>query len=53
MVIRIGPGYFLKAHEEFFGYLVAGTNAGDGAADLDLYLALIAFSSEGSFTCYS
>jgi hypothetical protein len=39
----------LYPHEQFFSYLVAVTITGDRAANLDLRLALMAFSSEGSF----
>jgi hypothetical protein len=42
-----------EAHEQFFSYLVTVTITGDGAAKLDLCLALTAFSSEGSFTCHT
>jgi hypothetical protein len=37
-----------EPHEQFFSYLAAVTIAGDWAANLDLCLALTAFSSEGS-----
>jgi hypothetical protein len=40
-----------ESHEQFFSYLATVTIAGDRAANLDLCLALTAFSSEGSFTC--
>jgi hypothetical protein len=40
-----------ESHEQFFSYLVTVTITGDRAANLDLCLALTAFSSEGSFTC--
>jgi hypothetical protein len=43
----------LESHEQFFSYLATVTIAGDGAANLDLYLALTAVSSEGSFTCHT
>jgi hypothetical protein len=36
-----------------FSYPVAVTITGDGAANLDLCLALMAFSSEGSFSCHT
>jgi hypothetical protein len=39
-----------EAHEQFFRYLATVTITGDRAANLDLCLALTAFSSEGSFT---
>jgi hypothetical protein len=42
-----------ESHEQFFSCLVTVTIAGDRAANLDLFLALTAFSSEGSFTCHS
>jgi hypothetical protein len=41
-----------ELHEKFFSYLAAVTIAGDKAANLDLCLALTAFSSEGSFMCH-
>jgi hypothetical protein len=40
-------------HEQFFSNLAAVTITGDRAANLDLCLALTAFSSEGSFTCHT
>jgi hypothetical protein len=40
-----------ESHEQFFSYLATVTIAGDRAANLDLCLALTAFSSEGSFMC--
>jgi hypothetical protein len=43
----------LQLHEQFFSYLAADTITGDRAANLDLCLALMAFSSEGSFTCHT
>jgi hypothetical protein len=42
-----------ESHEQFFSYLATVTITGDGAANLDLCLALTAFSSEGSFTCHT
>jgi hypothetical protein len=44
----------LESHEQFFSYLATVTIAGNThrAANLDLCLALTAFSSEGSFTCH-
>jgi hypothetical protein len=42
-----------ESHEQFFSYLAILTIAGDRAANLDLCLALTAFSSEGSFTCHT
>jgi hypothetical protein len=42
-----------ESHEQFFSYLATVTITGDGAANLDLCLALMAFSSEGSFTCHT
>jgi hypothetical protein len=38
-----------ELHEQFFSYLATVTITGD----LDLCLALTAFSSEGSFTCHT
>jgi hypothetical protein len=38
-----------ESHEQFFSYLAAVTITGDRAANLDLCLALMAFSSEGSY----
>jgi hypothetical protein len=40
-----------ELHEQFFSYLGAVTITGDRAVNLDLWLAIWAFSSEGSFTC--
>jgi hypothetical protein len=42
-----------ESHEQFFSYLATVTIAGDRAANLDLFLALTAFRSEGSFTCHT
>jgi hypothetical protein len=42
-----------ELHEQFFSYLATVTIAGDRAANLNLCLALTAFSSEGSFTCHT
>jgi hypothetical protein len=42
-----------ESHEQFFSYLATVTIAGDRAANLDICLALTAFSSEGSFTCHT
>ena len=39
--------------EQFFSYPAAVAITGDGAANLDLCLALMAFSSEGSFSCHT
>jgi hypothetical protein len=36
-----------ESHEQFFSYLANVTITGDGAANLDICLALTAFSSEG------
>jgi hypothetical protein len=44
---------YFESHEQFFSYLATDTIAGDRAANLDLCLALPAFSSEGSFTCHT
>jgi hypothetical protein len=45
--------FVFEPHEQFFSYLAAVTIAGDMAANLDLCLALTAFSSEGSFMCHT
>jgi hypothetical protein len=42
-----------ESQEQFFSYLATVTIAGNRAANLDLCLALTAFSSEGSFTCHT
>jgi hypothetical protein len=42
-----------ESHKQFFSYLAAVTITGDRAANLDLCLALAAFSSKGSFTCHT
>jgi hypothetical protein len=42
-----------ESHEHFFSYLTTVTITGDRDTDLDLCLALVAFSSEGSFTCHT
>jgi hypothetical protein len=44
-------GFFncLEPQEQFFSYLAAGTITGDNAANLDLWLAIMAFSNEGIF----
>jgi hypothetical protein len=42
-----------ESHEQFFSYLATVTITGDRAANLDICLALVAFSSEGSFTCHT
>jgi hypothetical protein len=42
-----------ELHEQFFSYLATVSIAGDRAANVDLCLALTAFSSEGSFTCHT
>jgi hypothetical protein len=42
-----------ESHEQFFSYLTTVTITGDRAANLDLCLPLMAFSSEGSFTCHT
>jgi hypothetical protein len=41
--------FYFEPHEQFFSYLATVTITGDRAANLDLCLALTAFSSEGSF----
>jgi hypothetical protein len=46
----VGVFFFFESHEQFFSYLATVTITGDGAENLDLCLALTAFSSEGSFT---
>jgi hypothetical protein len=43
----------LESHKQFFSYLATVTITGDGAANLDLCLALTTFSSKGSFTCHT
>jgi hypothetical protein len=50
---NIGLFVCLGPHEQFFCYLAALTIPGDRAANLDLCLALMAISSEGSFTCHT
>jgi hypothetical protein len=42
-----------ESHEQFFSYLATVIITGDRVANLDLCLALTAFSSEGSFTCHT
>jgi hypothetical protein len=42
-----------ESHEQCFSYLATVTITGDRAANLDLSLALTAFSSEGSFTYHT
>jgi hypothetical protein len=42
-----------ESQEQFFSYLATFTITSDMAANLDLCLALTAFSSEGSFTCHT
>jgi hypothetical protein len=42
-----------ESHEQFFSYLATVTIAGDRAVNLDICLALTAFSDEGSFTCHT
>jgi hypothetical protein len=44
---------WFELREQFFSYLATVTSTSDRAANLDLCLALTAFSSEGSFTCYT
>jgi hypothetical protein len=41
-----------ERHEQFFSYLATVIITGYRAANLDLCLALTAFSSESSFTCH-
>jgi hypothetical protein len=43
----------LSHTSNFFSYLVAVTITGDRTANLDMCLALTAFSSESSFTCHT
>jgi hypothetical protein len=43
---------FTAARAFFLSYLAAVTITGDRAANLDRYLALLAISSEDSFTCH-
>jgi hypothetical protein len=45
--------FVLSRTINFAANLAAVTIAGDRAANLDLCLALTAFSSEGSFTCHT
>jgi hypothetical protein len=42
-----------ELHEEYYSHLATDSINGDRAANLDLCLALMAFSSEGSFTCHT
>jgi hypothetical protein len=42
-----------ESHEQFFSYLATVTITRDRAENLDLCLALTAFSSEDSFTCHT
>jgi hypothetical protein len=42
-----------ESHEQFSSYLATVTITGDGATNLDLCLALTAFSREGYFTCHT
>jgi hypothetical protein len=42
-----------EPHDQFFSYLEAVTITGDRAANLDQCLALVTFSSEGSFTLHT
>jgi hypothetical protein len=44
--------FYIYQHQQFFSYLVAVTITGFRAANLDICSALVAFSSEGSFTCH-
>jgi hypothetical protein len=43
----------LQPPEQFFSYLMAVTITRDKAANLDLHLAHMAFSGEGSFLCHT
>jgi hypothetical protein len=42
-----------ESHQQFFSFLATVTITGDRATNLDLCLALTAFSSEGYFTCHT
>jgi hypothetical protein len=42
-----------ESYVQFFSYLATVTIVGDRASNLDLCLALMTFSSEGSFTCHT
>jgi hypothetical protein len=42
-----------ESHKQFISYLATVTIIGDRATNLDLCLALTAFSSERSFTCHT
>jgi TRAP-type C4-dicarboxylate transport system permease small subunit len=61
-IIKIVKAFFpfsficfcFELHEQFFGYLAtAVTITDDRAANLDLCLALMAFSSESFLTCHT
>jgi hypothetical protein len=43
----------LWLHKQFFSYLVAVALIKDRVANLDLFFAVTAFSSEGLFTCHT
>jgi hypothetical protein len=45
--------FVFESDEQFFSYLMLVTFTGDKTANLDLCLALITFSCEGSFTCHT
>jgi hypothetical protein len=45
--------FCFESHEQFFSYLAIVTITGDRAANIDLCLALTAFSSKDSFTCHT
>jgi hypothetical protein len=52
--MRISDERFcMKPPEQFFSYPAAVTITGVRAANLDLCFALMAFSSEGSFSCHT
>jgi hypothetical protein len=51
--VFLGWWYYFELHEQFFSYLATVTITDDRAANLDLCLALTAFSSGGSFTCHT
>ena len=51
--LRFLRAYYVPSAVLLFSYLTTVTITGDRAADLDLCLALTAFSSEGTFTCHN
>jgi hypothetical protein len=50
---RVDVCFVFESHEQFFSYLATVTITDDRAANLDLSLALTAFSSEVAFTCHT